>query len=255
MIPRFIHNWVGFRGIGTGGLSTGSHKPMILWLNQISNWSFQTFFSMSFNLELLQVLPFPSNWANPSLGQNGHIAPHTHSINYQWETCRYMPTSSKYNLWEWLDWLSYRYSSCGSVCDPAKEVSCPSLVVYFFVTQPIELKLGQQIGGAEIIANHLRQSLWWANQKHWASVRFYLIHSLWHVYSVDMPFPSHCKLWKCTEPKPLSWAKPAYFDTFPSTFTVQITFWAQLEMLLGPLFSGGCHPWLHKGSLPLLQNK
>ncbi len=35
----------------------------------------------------------------------------------------------------------------------------PSLVIYIFATPPIKLKLGQQIGGGLLIANHLDQSL------------------------------------------------------------------------------------------------
>jgi hypothetical protein len=34
-----------------------------------------------------------------------------------------------------------------------------------------------KIGGGLLIANHLDQSVWWANQKHWAAVRSYLLHS------------------------------------------------------------------------------
>jgi len=56
-----------------------------------------------------------------------------------------------------------------------KYISHPSLVMYCFATPPIKLKWGQQIGGG-LIANHLEQSLWWANQKHWAAVISYLLH-------------------------------------------------------------------------------
>jgi hypothetical protein len=40
-----------------------------------------------------------------------------------------------------------------------KYFSHPSLVIYSFATPPIKLKLGQQIGGGLLIANHLDQSL------------------------------------------------------------------------------------------------
>ncbi len=50
----------------------------------------------------------------------------------------------------------------------------PSLVIYFSATPPIKLKLGQQI---ILIATHLDQSLWWANQKYPSVVRLYLLHS------------------------------------------------------------------------------
>ncbi len=37
--------------------------------------------------------------------------------------------------------------------------SYPSSVIYFLATPPIKLKLGQQIGGGLLIANHMDQSL------------------------------------------------------------------------------------------------
>jgi hypothetical protein len=40
-----------------------------------------------------------------------------------------------------------------------KYFSHPSLVLYCFATPPTKLKLGQQIGGALIIGNHLEESL------------------------------------------------------------------------------------------------
>jgi hypothetical protein len=40
-----------------------------------------------------------------------------------------------------------------------KYFSHPSLVIYFFATPPIEMKLGQQIGEGLLRANHLDQSL------------------------------------------------------------------------------------------------
>ncbi len=71
----------------------------------------------------------------------------------------------------------------------------PSLVSYFFSTPPIKLKLGQQIGGRLLIANHLDQSVWWANQKHWPAVKSYLLHSFLQVHNATGPFTSHyCKL-------------------------------------------------------------
>jgi hypothetical protein len=45
------------------------------------------------------------------------------------------------------------------------------LVIYCFATPPIKLKLGQQVRGGLLIANHMDQSLWWANKKHWSAVR------------------------------------------------------------------------------------
>ncbi len=56
------------------------------------------------------------------------------------------------------------------------------------------LKRGQQIGGGLLIANHLDESLWWINQKHWKSVKSYLLHSFLQVHSVVVPFTRHQKL-------------------------------------------------------------
>jgi hypothetical protein len=44
--------------------------------------------------------------------------------------------------------------------------SHPSLIIYFFATLAIKLKLGQQIRGGLLTANHLDQLLRWATQKH-----------------------------------------------------------------------------------------
>ncbi len=61
--------------------------------------------------------------------------------------------------------------------------SHPSLVVYSVATPPIKLKLGQQIPWGLLIANHLNQSLWWANEKQWPPVRSYLLHLLLWAYT------------------------------------------------------------------------
>jgi hypothetical protein len=60
-----------------------------------------------------------------------------------------------------------------------------------FATPPIKLKLGQHIYWGLLIANHLDQSLWWANEKHWAAVRLYVLHSFLHVHRVVASFTSH----------------------------------------------------------------
>jgi hypothetical protein len=66
-------------------------------------------------------------------------------------------------------------SSCAQYATLCKKLSHPSSM-YSFTTPPIKLKLVQQIGGELLIANHLDKSLWWANQKHWATVRSYLLY-------------------------------------------------------------------------------
>jgi hypothetical protein len=59
-----------------------------------------------------------------------------------------------------------------------KYLSHPSLVIYFFPTSAIKLKLALQIGGRLLLANHLDQSLWLANEKQGVAVISYLPHSL-----------------------------------------------------------------------------
>jgi hypothetical protein len=54
-------------------------------------------------------------------------------------------------------------SSCAQYVTLRKKLSHPSLLMYSFTTPLIKLKLVQQIGGELLIANHLDQSLWWAN--------------------------------------------------------------------------------------------
>jgi hypothetical protein len=77
------------------------------------------------------------------------------------------------------------------------------------------------MGGGLLIANHLDESLWWANQKHWAVVRSYLLHSFLQVHSVAVPF-SHFNLCNYSEPIPLSWAKRVYCNFSSSNCTVQV---------------------------------
>ncbi len=101
-----------------------------------------------------------------------------------------------------------------------KYFSHPSLFIHFFSTQLMKLKLGQQIGGGLLIANHLDQWVWWANQKHWATVRSYLLHSFLEVNNVAAQFTSQRKLSNYLERKPLSEAKPACSDFSSSNFTV-----------------------------------
>lgn len=48
--------------------------------------------------------------------------------------------------------------SCARYVTLQKYFSHPSVVIYFSATPPRKLKLGQQIGGGLLIANHLHQS-------------------------------------------------------------------------------------------------
>jgi hypothetical protein len=61
------------------------------------------------------------------------------------------------------------------VCDPAKIFLTSKFSWYCFFGNPgtANFKLGQQIHGGLLIANHLDQSVWWANGRHRAAVRSY----------------------------------------------------------------------------------
>jgi hypothetical protein len=81
-------------------------------------------------------------------------------------------------------------------------------------------KLGLQIGGILLIANHLDQSLWLANQKQGVVVRSNLLHSSLAGAHLCCAFsnPQHYQMcW----PKPFFWDKLACFDISSSNFTVQ----------------------------------
>jgi hypothetical protein len=76
---------------------------------------------------------------------------------------------------EWCSQMSFCYKDvCKSISSGAhyvtlqKYFSHPSLVIYFFATPPPHIRTAtetQEIGGRLLIANHLDQSLWWANEK------------------------------------------------------------------------------------------
>jgi hypothetical protein len=115
----------------------------------------------------------------------------------------------------WLWAFSKNISSGAQYVTLRKYFSHPSLVMYSFATPPIKLKLGQQIGGGLLIANHMDQSLRWANQKHWTAVRSFLqVHTA-------APRTSRGKLPNYDEPKPLSRVKPVHVRFSSSIFTVQ----------------------------------
>ncbi len=111
-----------------------------------------------------------------------------------------------------LPWMSVQYVTL------RKYFSHPSLVVYSSATPPIKLELEQQICGRLLIASHLDESLWWANQKHWVAVRSHLLHSFSQLHSAAAPFTSHDNLPNYAEPKPFSWAKPACWFYFLCCF-------------------------------------
>jgi hypothetical protein len=85
-----------------------------------------------------------------------------------------------------------------------------------------------------LIANHLDQSLWSTNQKHWAAVKSYLLHSfLLQVHTVVAPFTSHRKLCNYAKSKLFSSTKPACFDFSLSNFTLHDHIWSTAGDALG----------------------
>jgi hypothetical protein len=101
-----------------------------------------------------------------------------------------------------------------------KYLSHPSSVMYSFATPPKKLNLGQQIGGGLLIANRMDQWFRWADQKHWAALRSYLLHSFLQVNSAAAPRTSHGNLRNYAKPKPISWVKPVQFGFSSSICTM-----------------------------------
>ncbi len=105
---------------------------------------------------------------------------------------------------------------------------------------PIIMTSQLKILSSSQVRSHLDQSLWRANRKYWAAVRSYLLHSCLEVHTVLLLLrATACNY---AEPKPFSWAKPAYFHVSSSNFNVQVTYWAPLEMLLARWATGNWYP-------------
>ncbi len=117
------------------------------------------------------LLPASANRPTKMLGQNHFAHPNWHTLTFLYPILQCRAT-----YWAPLEMLLEHLgiSSSAQYGILQKCFSHPSLVILFFSTPPIKLKLGQQIGGELPIANHLDQLLWWSNQKPWAAVRSYL---------------------------------------------------------------------------------
>ncbi len=87
-----------------------------------------------------------------------------------------------------------------------KYFSHASLVLYFFPTPPIKLKLGLQIGGRLLIATHLDQSNYLANQQ--------------QVLGFAMPFTTRSTEYKIAGPKPFAEPNQHAFDFSSSNFNL-----------------------------------
>jgi hypothetical protein len=92
--------------------------------------------------------------------------------------------------------------------------------LFFLATPPKNMKLKLHIHGGLLIANHLDQSLWSTNHKHWAAVRGNLLHSFWEVHNYVASFTSLGNLHEFGAHKQISWAKLAQFDFFAINLTV-----------------------------------
>jgi hypothetical protein len=101
-----------------------------------------------------------------------------------------------------------------------------NLVIYLFPSQPIKLKPGLQIGGRLLIAKHLDQLLWMADQKQGA--RTYLLHSSQAGVRLCCSFTSLSKGCRNAWPKPFCSAELACFDFSSSN-----------ENMQGPIESNG----------------
>jgi len=100
------------------------------------------------------------------------------------------------------------------------KIKCLSFAVFFFGNPTNKTVIGTEYMWGLLIANHLDQSLWSANQKYWAAVKSNLLHAFVEVHNFVVPFTSHGKLYEFGAKKPISWAKPAHFDFFALNFTV-----------------------------------
>ncbi len=102
------------------------------------------------------------------------------------------------------------------------------LLVYFLLTLPTKLKLGQQTGGRLLIGNHLDKSLWLVNQKQAPAVQSYSLHSSVVGVRLSCAFYQRQETvqkywgktiflsWTC-----FFWAEPACFDFSSSNFNLQ----------------------------------
>jgi hypothetical protein len=112
-------------------------------------------------------------------------------------------------------------------------ISHPSLVIYFFATPSIKLKLGQQIGEGLLIANHMGQSLWSANQKHWPHKLDHIYYSLFCRCTALLrlsPVTPNCAIML----SPIQFPEPnrRISTFFHRILLCRITYWAPLEILL-----------------------
>ncbi len=114
-------------------------------------------------------------------------------------------------LWtcSWVWALGKSISGDAQYVTLRKYCSHSSLDLYSLATPPLKVKLGQQMSGGPINSKSLGPIIMMGNQKHWAAIRSYLLHSFMEVHSAAAPFTRHSKVRNSAEPKPFSWAIPA----------------------------------------------
>jgi hypothetical protein len=120
-----------------------------------------------------------------------------------------------------------------SRCDPLKIFFTSKCSYVLFCNPTNKTETGTANRWGTTIANHMDQSLWWADQKHWEAVRSYLLHSFMQVHSAAARHTSHGTLRNYAEPKPFFWVKPIHVGFSSSVFSVQDHILSTLEMLVG----------------------
>jgi hypothetical protein len=88
--------------------------------------------------------------------------------------------------------------------------SHPSLVIYFFPITPVQIELALNRSGRPLIANHLNQTDWLANQKQGPAVRLYSLHSSLGVVC--------CALYHVQKTMQKCWAKTILDFSLPKCF-------------------------------------
>jgi hypothetical protein len=136
-----------------------------------------------------------------------------------------------------IDFLEHLQRWC-SVCGLAKIFFTSEFSYLLFCNPTHKTETGtQQISnGGLLIANHMVQSLWWANQEHWAVVRSYLLHSFLEVHSIGCwlvrlsPAIANCTIMLSRNHFPD--LNQHILTSLHPILLCGVTYWAPLEMLL-----------------------
>jgi hypothetical protein len=115
---------------------------------------------------------------------------HTHKYNvwvfWYWflVICKWVFYNTKYEISkpQWRQTSHTQTKFCPPVLNMSVWIKCLSLA-FFFLGNPNN-KTETAYTWGPLIENHLDQSLWPTNQKHWAVVRCNLLHSFWRCTTV-----------------------------------------------------------------------